>query len=184
MRSTGSWRAIARRSSRQMHNHHVAAQATSTAIASLGRRSRRSGGWIADLPDRLFLSSPLCKNIPVLGRPKSDLCPLPSRPTGGAYRDRHGRGAGCGGRGSVRRVVESQGGLISVSEHLARKTTALYLLPPLLKLRRDAALELEGLARACRVEALAKTEASPRTVKLCGPDAWRLASSLAEARSA
>ena len=25
----------------------------------------------------------------------------PSHPTTGAYRDRHGRGAGCGGRGSV-----------------------------------------------------------------------------------
>ena len=79
----------------------------------------------------------------------------------------------------------AQGGLISVSEHLARKDDgAVSSFPPSLKLRRDAALELEGSSRACRVEALAKTEASPRTVKLCGPDAWRLASSLAEARSA
>jgi hypothetical protein len=28
----------------------------------------------------------------------------------GAYRDRHGRGAGCGGRGSVGRAKESQAG--------------------------------------------------------------------------
>jgi len=33
-----------------------------------------------------------------------------SSPTG-AYRDRHGRGAGCGGRGSVGRAMGWQGGL-------------------------------------------------------------------------
>src|SRR5712664_407485 len=32
-------------------------------------------------------------------------------PTTGAYRDRHGRGMGCGGRGSVRRATWLQGGL-------------------------------------------------------------------------
>src|SRR6266581_3450392 len=31
-------------------------------------------------------------------------------PTQGAYRDRHGRGAGCGGRGSVLRAKWLQGG--------------------------------------------------------------------------
>jgi len=49
---------------------------------------------------------------------------------------------------------------------------------------RHAALELEVSVRACRVEALAKTGGSPRTVKSCGPGAWKLAPSLAEARSA
>jgi hypothetical protein len=36
--------------------------------------------------------------------PKSILQAVPSRPTGGAYRDRHGRGMRCGGRGSVGRA--------------------------------------------------------------------------------
>jgi hypothetical protein len=34
-------------------------------------------------------------------------------PLTGAYRDRHERGAGCGGRGSVGRVDGSQGGFVS-----------------------------------------------------------------------
>jgi len=34
----------------------------------------------------------------------------PVPPHRGAYRDRHGRGAGCGGRGSVGRAKWSQGG--------------------------------------------------------------------------
>jgi hypothetical protein len=51
---------------------------------------------------------------------------------------RHQRGMRCGGRGSVRCAAGSQGGLLSVSERHACKTTALYLLfPPSLKLRRD-----------------------------------------------
>ena len=36
-------------------------------------------------------------------------------PTRGAYRDRHGRGEGCGGRSSVGRAMRAQGGLLSVS---------------------------------------------------------------------
>ena len=36
---------------------------------------------------------------------------VPSHPTRGAYHDRHGRGEGCGGRGSVLRATGSQGGL-------------------------------------------------------------------------
>ena len=55
----------------------------------------------------IFLSSPLRKNILVFRRPKSLVYPLLFRPTGGAYRDRHGRGAGCGGRG--RRFDEGVG---------------------------------------------------------------------------
>src|SRR5882672_2406900 len=37
----------------------------------------------------------------------------------GAYRDRHGRGAGCGGRGSVLRATGLQGGFRPVSDHRA-----------------------------------------------------------------
>src|SRR5450631_4662179 len=38
----------------------------------------------------------------------------------GAYRDRHGRGVGCGGRGSVLRATGSQGGFYEfVSDHQA-----------------------------------------------------------------
>ena len=59
----------------------------------------------------IWLSSPSCKKNLVFARPKSNLYPLPSRPERGAYRDRHGRWAGCGGRGSVGRATGSQGGL-------------------------------------------------------------------------
>jgi len=64
------------------------------------------------------VSSPLCKNISVFTHPKSPLQPSPSHPTRGAYHDRHGRGVGCGGRGSVLRARGSQGGFFeSVSDH-------------------------------------------------------------------
>jgi hypothetical protein len=39
-------------------------------------------------------------------------------PHTGAYRDRHGRGAGCGGRGSIGRAMGWQGGF-PVSDHKA-----------------------------------------------------------------
>jgi hypothetical protein len=51
------------------------------------------------------------KNIFVSTYPKSILELFASHPTRGAYRDRHGRGVGCGGRGSVLRATGSQGGL-------------------------------------------------------------------------
>src|SRR6267142_5857615 len=41
----------------------------------------------------IWVSSPLCKNISVFADPKSLLELLLSRPTRGAYRDRHGRRA-------------------------------------------------------------------------------------------
>src|ERR1700693_915484 len=47
------------------------------------------------------VSSPLCKNILVFRRPKSVVCLLPSRPTQRGGSRRHGRGAGCGGRGGA-----------------------------------------------------------------------------------
>src|SRR5713101_4251816 len=63
------------------------------------------------------VSSPICKNISVSIHPKSLLELSPSHPTRGAYHDRHGRGAGCGGRGSVLRATGSQGGFFeSVSD--------------------------------------------------------------------
>jgi hypothetical protein len=71
----------------------------------------------SDLPVGLLvervssLISDLPKNISVPTHPKSDLELFASHPTRGAYRDRHGRGEGCGGRGSVRRATWLQGGL-------------------------------------------------------------------------
>src|SRR6266849_2846569 len=56
------------------------------------------------------VSSPFCKNISVFTYPKSHLQLFASHPTRGAYHDRHGRGVGCGGRGSVLRAMGSQGG--------------------------------------------------------------------------
>src|ERR1700687_2441007 len=45
----------------------------------------------------------------------------------GAYRDRHGRGAGCGGRGSAGRETGLQGGSNGlVSNQTARRRTALF----------------------------------------------------------
>src|SRR6266851_3233961 len=55
------------------------------------------------------VSSPFCKNISVFTYPKSHLQLFASHPTRGAYHDRHGRGEGCGGRGSVLRAMGSQG---------------------------------------------------------------------------
>jgi len=45
-----------------------------------------------------YLSRYVCKNISLPVRPKSLLELPPSCPSRGAYRDRHGRGVGCGGR--------------------------------------------------------------------------------------
>ena len=39
----------------------------------------------------MWVSSPVCKNIPLLRQPKSNLQLPPSRPTRGALRDRHER---------------------------------------------------------------------------------------------
>ncbi len=51
------------------------------------------------------LISDFPKNISVPTYPKSDLELFASHPTRGAYHDRHGRGEGCGGRGSVLRAT-------------------------------------------------------------------------------
>ena len=62
----------------------------------------------------IFLSSLISdfpKNISVPIYPKSILELSLSHPTRGAYRDRHERGMGCGGRGSVLRATGWQGEL-------------------------------------------------------------------------
>jgi hypothetical protein len=83
----------------------------------------KNRGKKCELPERLgvlilavsSLISDFPKNISVPHYPKSLLELFASHPTRGAYRDRHGRGEGCGGRGSVRRAMRAQGGLLSVS---------------------------------------------------------------------
>jgi hypothetical protein len=67
-----------------------------------------SGGLLTGVSS---LISGFPKNISVPTYPKSILEFLPSHPTRGAYHDRHGRGEGCGGRGSVLRATGLQGGL-------------------------------------------------------------------------
>ena len=57
-----------------------------------------------DLPDRLFFQTAVQPLLKIYsGFPKTQITSIsvPFRPTRGAYRDRHGRGAECGGRGSV-----------------------------------------------------------------------------------
>jgi hypothetical protein len=69
----------------------------STAIASRPGRTRRlicPTGCQVDC-----VSSPVCKNIPLSPSGKSSLQARPVPSHRGATRDRHGRGAGCGGRG-------------------------------------------------------------------------------------
>ena len=68
-----------------------------------------------------LLSSPSYKNIPLPVSPKSNLYRQPSHPTRGAYRDRHGRGAGCGGRGSVGRC-QGMAGRVDTARELTNGT--------------------------------------------------------------
>src|SRR3979490_369275 len=68
---------------------------------------RPSGGLLAGL-SRLISDFP--KNISVPTYPKSDLELFASHPTRGAYHDRHERGEGCGGRGSVLRAMDCRAG--------------------------------------------------------------------------
>jgi hypothetical protein len=49
------------------------------------------------------LSSPVSKNISLFPKPKSDVSMTRPVPARGAFRDRHERGAGCGGRGGIER---------------------------------------------------------------------------------
>jgi len=56
------------------------------------------------------VSSPDPKNISLLRLVETALLIPTVPPHRGAYRDRHGRGEGCGGRGSVLRATGLQGG--------------------------------------------------------------------------
>jgi hypothetical protein len=79
-----------------------------------GERRRKTGssdlpvGRLVDRGVESFISD-FPKNV--ASRPKSNLELSPSHPTRGAYHDRHGRGEGCGGRGSVLRAKGLQGEL-------------------------------------------------------------------------
>ncbi len=77
-------------------------------IERLGLVICPSGGLLTGLSS---LISGFPKNISVPTYPKSDLELWPSHPTRGAYHDRHGRGEGCGGRGSVLSAMGLQGEL-------------------------------------------------------------------------
>src|ERR1700682_3492108 len=100
-------------------------------------------------PTGCFVSSAVSKNISLYRLVETSLEPRAVRSLRGAYRDRHGRGVGCDGRGSVRRD---------------NTRADEWRLPPSLKLRRTCR---RGLWRR-RVL---------RTAKPCGPDAPTLASS-------
>src|SRR5260370_42372782 len=67
-----------------------------------------SGGLLTGLSSLFFL---IFRKIFVATYPKSHLELSPSHPTRGAYHDRHGRGEGCGGRGSVLRATWLEGGV-------------------------------------------------------------------------
>src|SRR5712691_1478845 len=67
-----------------------------------------TGGLSTGLSSLFFR---IFRKIFVATYPKSHLELSPSHPTRGAYHDRHGRGEGCGGRGSVLRAMGLQGGL-------------------------------------------------------------------------
>jgi hypothetical protein len=74
-----------------------------------------SSQWRACL-NLIPLSSPICQKYSA-----SPFAQIKSRtravsPHRGAYRDRHGRGAGCGGRGSVGRATGWQGGFFGACE--------------------------------------------------------------------
>src|SRR6266852_772910 len=79
-----------------------------------------SGGFLTGLSS---LISDFPKNISVPTYPKSDLELSPSHPTRGAYHDRHGRGEGCGGRGSVLRAMDGRAGWRKACERLQSELT-------------------------------------------------------------
>jgi len=68
-------------------------------------------------------SSPGIKNIPLPSSAKSPLSLCPSTPARGAYRDRHGRGVGCGGRSGVGRDRGRRAGY-PVSDPTSRRRPA------------------------------------------------------------
>jgi hypothetical protein len=77
--------------------------------------------------NEIYLSSPVCKNIPVRAHPKSLLYPLPSRPTEGrlAIVTNAGRDAVDAAAPARTRRDRRAGFIKSVSDHRARRRTAL-----------------------------------------------------------
>ena len=94
-----------------MHEVKVGSQTTkvlATAHRSADLPDGLSGHFRVQCYQRKYFASPF-------GRNRSINSAVP--PHRGAYRDRHGRGAGCGGRGSVLRAMGLQGGFFeSVSD--------------------------------------------------------------------
>ena len=72
---------------------------------------RITGIAFANSPSGKSVSSPDPKNISLHRLVETALLIPTVPPHRGAYRDRHGRGEGCGGRGSVLRATGLQGGL-------------------------------------------------------------------------
>src|SRR6266478_2405252 len=101
------------------------------------------------------LSSLSGKNSSLLLSGKSALGLPPSRPTRGAIARRHERGAGCGGRESVRRC-QGMAGRVDKARELTNGTQT------------DDAWPGEAFGG----------DGSPRTAKSCGSDASKPASSL------
>ena len=79
--------------------HGVLGRGALRRVTPRTRRTAVKGSWSGDLAvEAKSASSPGAKNIPLRVWPKSVIYPQPSRSPGGAARDRHGRGTGCGGR--------------------------------------------------------------------------------------
>src|SRR5882762_6526265 len=72
--------------------------------------------WRARRANQRIVSSPLCKNIPLRRRPKSELELPPSRPTQGRIAIVTDAGRDAVDADSVGRARESQGGINSVSD--------------------------------------------------------------------
>jgi hypothetical protein len=80
------------------------------AVAASSKAVRAQGDFLNEINLMLAVQSPLQKYF---ASPVGQIISTNSRhpvPHRGAYRDRHERGMGCGGRGSVLRATGLQGG--------------------------------------------------------------------------
>src|ERR1035437_5474351 len=119
------------------------------------------------------VSSPFRKNIPVLSIPKSLLYPSPFRPSGGAYRDRHGRGAECGGRRRRQRRERPFAKIFLFS----RYPNHFYIRRRSVPLEGRIAIVTDAGRNAVDAGGAKDESARSRTAKSWGPDAPTLASS-------
>src|SRR6266705_1973125 len=85
--------------------HVLVAMSRHPRIADGDQLLTRAGPLRANSPSGKSVSSPNPKNISLLRLVETALWIPTVPPHRGAYRDRHGRGEGCGGRGSVRRAT-------------------------------------------------------------------------------